>query len=291
MARTKVRIAVDELQDAINQLEASRLFTSPHKLYEAVAQTPWARALGATPVMVYLRVKEVNVDPDHPVITMRVKPARKVGPRETVAGDQGESRPAKTRRVKVAGATFDGIHLLMDAFRNRGIEVTVVEQLITDSRNSYDENRMIILAWADLRDKLRIPKPAKKAASLVNDEEVPITASPTVVESIIEEPIAESVDPVITVTEEMPDGCPVPMQTEVEVEPSGEPEIVLDVTTVEPAVPSAQPSSPMPVAPAVASVPVAVPSPIQVTPVRPVMSRPVPVRSVVPPRPMPVASA
>jgi hypothetical protein len=296
MARTKVQIEIGELQDAITQLEGAKLFTSPHKLYEAVAQTPWARQLGATPVMVYLRVKEVNVDPDNPVITMKVKPARKVGPREP--GDQDGNRPAKARSAKAtaAGLTFDGINILMDAFRNRGIEVTAVEHLITSALNLPDENRAIMLAWADLRDTLKMPKPVKKsgplASALENNGEIQIIVPPIAVAPIAAEPVIEAGDPVITVIEELPDGGPVQPQMEVEVEPPGETEIVIDITpeviaSDEPEGSVAQLKSLVPAA-SRGLVPVpAIPSPIQVAPVRPVMSRPMPVRSPLPPRPMP----
>lgn len=194
MSRTKVQISISELQDAIDQLEETKPFNSPHKLHEALAQTPWAKELGATPVMFYLRIKEVNIDPDNPVITMRVKPARRVKPREP--GEQSEGRPVTTRRLKATGLSFPGLDLLVDTFRGRGIEITGVDQLITSSQKSISENRAIMLAWADIRDKLGIPKPVKKTAPVVE----PITELP------------------ITVTEEMPDGSPVQPQTTVEVE-------------------------------------------------------------------------
>jgi hypothetical protein len=194
----------------------------------------------------------------------------------------------------------------MDAFRNRGIEVTAVEHLITSALNLPDENRAIMLAWADLRDTLKMPKPVKKsgplASALANNGEIQITVPPIAVASIAAEPVIESPiaaepvieagDPVITVIEELPDGGPVQPQVEVEVEPPGETEIVIDITpeviaSDEPEGSVAQLKSLVPAA-SRGLVPVpAIPSPIQVAPVRPVMSRPMPVRSPLPPRPMP----
>jgi len=286
MARTKVEINIVELQDAINQLEGAKLFSSPHKLYEAIAQTNWARGLGATAVMIYLRVKEANTDPNNPQITMKVKPARRVGPRE--AGEQGESRPAAptARRTKATGVTFAGLDMLIETFRDRGVEITGPGNLITSSQKTAQENRAIMLAWADLRDKLGLPKPIKKTADAVNDEVVQVAAAPTPDFEVIPviEPGAE-----IEVTEEMPDGSPVPSQTVLDVEPVGEPEVTLDVAPIESAVPVAPLLPPTPAVPATPvrmPTPVAAPQPIQVTPTRP-MARPAPVRSSVPPRPMP----
>jgi hypothetical protein len=260
MARTKVHIEVSELQSAIDQLEGAKLFSSPHKLYVALAETPWAQQVGATWARIYFRIKEVNVDPDNPVITMRVKRARRAKHREP-----GDQRPVKTRRVKAV--VFDGFDLLMNAFRDRGVEITGVEKLITSSQKSHDENRAIMLAWADLRDKLGIPKPVKKTLG------VQTSASPTVTE-ITElptavEPITESEAPVIAVTEEMPDGSLVEPVVESEV-PLAQ---LLAMELVEPS------SAPVPG--------MAVPLPLQMTSVRPIPSRPTPVRSSLPPRPMP----
>jgi len=265
MARTKIQIEVGELQDAITQLESTKLFSSPHKLYEAIAQSNWARALGATAVMIYLKVKEVNVDPDNPVITMRVKPARKVGPRDPNA--TSASRPATTRRAKVTGVTCAGFDVLMDVFQGRGIEVDSVEWLVASSQKSDAENRAIRLAWADLRDRLGLPKPAKKT---------------DMGEDLVKIPTLPTADSSIAVTEEMPDGSPVSSQTVIDVEPVGEPEVTLDVISIETAVSSVPPSSPKPISSAPTQ---AVPSPMQVRHVQP---RPMPVRSSVPPRPMPV---
>jgi hypothetical protein len=260
MARPKVQIEVGELQDAITQLESLKLFSSPHKLYEAVAETPWARSLGATAIMVYLRVKEVNVDPDNPVITMRVKPARRVGPRDPNA-------QVTTRSAKVAGVTIVGLDVLIDVFQQRGIKVDDIEWLVASSQKSEAENRAIRLAWSDLRDKLGLPKPIKKSdtvASLV--AESPIAAEPILGSEVV---LTEEVFDVI---EELPDGGFV------------QPQPVTEVVTVDE---SEAPSVlTKPGAPAEAFVlPQAVPSPMQIRPVQP---RPTPVRSAVPPRAMPI---
>jgi hypothetical protein len=175
--------------------------------------------------------------------------------------------------VKVSGVTFDGIDLLMETFRNRGIELTSVEQLISSSRRSEEGNRAILLAWADLRDRLGIPKPAKK--------KVEITASPVVEPGAIIATGETTIDRVVEVTERMPDGGLVESQPEIEVEQEEQPAPL--PTIVDPAAAQVLEQ-------AVAShvVPAVVPSPVQVAPVRQVASRPMPVKSSVPPRPMPV---
>jgi hypothetical protein len=356
MSRTRIHIDVGELQDAITQLESQKLFTSPSKLYEALAQTPWAKALGATGIMFYNRVKEVNTDPDNPVIIMRVKPARRVTRRRSrVEIDAGElqyeidqleaqqsfSSPSKLyealvqtvwgqsldvgstmfylrvkelnidpdnpvitmqvkparktgprgsggRRVKVVGSSIKGLDTLVALFQKRGIEVDSVEWLMTSSHKSDAENRAIRLAWAELRDELKLPKAVKKRAN-ANDQILNVI-SPIAEESVIELPTVEwpvevvegpFVAESITIIEEMPDGDPVP-----EVESIGESEIISDGSSVEsvipsvlplPPVPSVLPSPPIPLDPTLAPVP----SPILVA------SRPMPVRSLVPPRSMP----
>lgn len=270
MARTKVQIEVGELQSAITQLESTKLFSSPHKLYEAIAQTPWARALGATAVMIYLRVKEVNVDPDNPVLIMKVKAARKVGPRDPNA--PSATRPATAKRAKVAGVTFAGLDVLIDVFQGRGIEVDSVEWLVASSQKSDAENRAIRLAWSDLRDRLALPKPVKKSDAHEGEDLVKAPVVFTTTESedgagipdgVLPDTMTTRVTP--EVTEQMPDGGPVSSQPVVEAEP----EIPL--------------ATPKPVVPGVAPVPTQ-------AQVRPVQPRPMPVRSSVPPRPMPVAT-
>jgi hypothetical protein len=239
--RARVQIDVGELQREIDQLEAQQEFGSPSKLYEALAQTPWGQALDVSPTMYYLKIREVNTDPDNPVITMRVQPARKKG----------------VRRTRTTGGTFAGINVLLETFRNRGIEITSVENLISSSHKSHDENRAIRLAWADLRDRLELPKPVKKTDPALSSVE-PETA------------LAEEItDQVVEISEEMPDGQPVFSQAadESEITPV-EPEVFLDASLGYESV---------------------TPVPIPVPVARPVMSRPTPVRSSLPPRPMPVA--
>lgn len=255
MPRRKIHIDVGELQEAITKLEATKLFSSPHTMYQAIAETPWARALGATAIMFYLRVKEVNVDPDNPVIKMRAKPVRRVKPRDP----NDQSSPAR-----VKGLTFPGLDILIDVFRGRGIEITGVEWLVASSQKSYDENRAIRLAWSDLRDKLGLPKPVKKSGAPMGEDLAQEGMPPS------------EVDSGITVTEEMPDGQIVLPQTD------------LDTTAVEMRVAEAFQSDPELASSTEAPVPTKV-VPIPVT-VRPVQPRPMPVRSSVPPRPMPVVS-
>jgi hypothetical protein len=105
MSRRRIQIEIHELQDAIDQLEANRLFSSPSKLYEAIAETPWAQALGATPILFYNRVKEVNIDPDNPVITMRVKPARRMSPR--APGEPGATRRRARIQIDVGELQYE----------------------------------------------------------------------------------------------------------------------------------------------------------------------------------------
>lgn len=261
MGRPKVSIPIDELQDAIRQLEATKLFTSPHKLYEAVAETPWARAIGVSAMMIYFRVKEANVNPANPVIAMRVKPARRVGSREP-------------------GVTFAGLDLLLDTFRRRGIEITSVEQLISSSRKSPEENHAIFLAWADLRDKLGIPKPVKKSGVQTpvvfgNKPEdgagIPVGMLPDCMTTGFTSTEVGEIVAQVEITEQMPDGASsVSLQEVQEVESVIEPIVESVDTTVD-------------------FMPVAVPLSIQRTTIRSVPSRSVPVRSPMPPRPMPIA--
>jgi hypothetical protein len=178
MARTKAPVDLDELQNVIIDLESQRTFSSPHKLYEAIAQTDWAKASKITAVMVYLRVKEANPEGQPPGIIMKVQPARRVGPKvASVApavanGDGAEvavaAAPAEPRRsparTRVQVAELPDIQVLLEAFANRGVAITGVESLMTSAHKPKDQNRAILLAWCDLRDALGCPKPMNQVS-------------------------------------------------------------------------------------------------------------------------------
>jgi hypothetical protein len=152
---------------------------------------------------------------------------------------------------------------------------------------------LIRLAWADLRDKLGLPKAIKKTVAPAGGETVLDAISPVADEAIIAWPIAGEpavewpvevgegplVVETVEVVEEMPDGYPVP-----EIESFGEPEIIPDVDAGDqgapplPPPPAVLPAPPISLDPSLAPVP----SPVRIAP-----SRPMPVRSLVPPRPMP----
>jgi len=266
MGRRKTDIDLEWLQALLIETESEKLFSSPHKLFEAAAQRPAALERGVTWAMIYTKVREANADPDNPQIMMRTKSPR-------------GSSVASNRSVR---ATLPGwVEQLTNAFAARGIDVTGCEALMTSSQKTREENRAVLLAWADLRDEVGCPKSTKESSAQ------PVTASEPVSANFVEsaeftdsgdssdtvtfdpEPTAESA--VIEVTEELPDGTPVPYdERDFLPEQTGEPwpedAPVIDATFTEESVTE--------LAQEVQTVP---------------MSRPMPVRSPVPPRPVPAA--
>lgn len=62
MARTKREIDPQKLRELIVKLESENQFKNRSELFQAVAQTDWAKESKLTPSVVYLRVVEFDID-------------------------------------------------------------------------------------------------------------------------------------------------------------------------------------------------------------------------------------
>ena len=72
MARTKIPVDAAKLQETVSGLEANRTFVNQSALFQAVAETEWAKGLKLTPAVIYLRVREFKT-------TCKTLPGKKGG--------------------------------------------------------------------------------------------------------------------------------------------------------------------------------------------------------------------
>ena len=135
----KIKFDVELLKQTLHDLESSQNFINRSALYNAVCAQPWAVEAKLTPSVVYLRVKEFNIELKTPV------------------GKRGQ------RSGIVSNDPFD-LSLLRRCFEEYGVNVTNIESILTSSSRSDKENDKIRLGWGELRRVLNMPTPKTKSA-------------------------------------------------------------------------------------------------------------------------------
>ena len=99
--RKKIRVDKGEFQRVVEQLESQRTFTNPSELWQAVADTDWAKQQQPRPLtaaVAYLRAREFG-------IVTKTQPGKRGLTRERLAGIPRKRRP-RAEKMAVYGTTF-----------------------------------------------------------------------------------------------------------------------------------------------------------------------------------------
>lgn len=102
--RTKIPVDAKALQAQVDALEATYVFTNQSALLQAIAETPWAKAMNLTPSVIYLRIREFK-------ITTKTQPGKRGGTMtqeriDAMRAGRQSGRTPRSEKMKEYADTF-----------------------------------------------------------------------------------------------------------------------------------------------------------------------------------------
>jgi DNA-binding transcriptional MerR regulator len=141
MGRPRIDVDIAKLQDTIDELENARIaagnpFRSRFELHEAIANTEWARSLGLSVAVIYLRIRDHGLECQTPAYSVR--------------------RSGRKSRLSSAVSQFNTKEFLQ-VFLDQGIEIEGIHSIITNAGFDKETNTKIQGAWKILRERYSSP--------------------------------------------------------------------------------------------------------------------------------------